>query len=135
MAFFDWQDQYSVHIQEIDTQHKKLVALLNEIYEALKKGEGREALGKILAELIQYTKTHFATEERLMATHGYPDYITHKEKHEKMALKVLDYSEKFKDGKISNPIEISNFLKNWLGKHIMETDKKYGPFLNDKGVR
>jgi hypothetical protein len=25
--------------------------------------------------------------------------------------------------------------KDWLGKHIMETDKKYGPYLAGKGVK
>jgi len=25
--------------------------------------------------------------------------------------------------------------KDWLGKHIMETGKKYGPYLAGKGVK
>jgi hemerythrin len=32
-------------------------------------------------------------------------------------------------------IEVMNFLKNWLDKHIMETDQKYGPYLNSKGIK
>lgn len=135
MAFFEWKEEYSVQVQQIDQQHQKLVGLLNEIYESLSRGEGREALGVILEELIRYTQTHFSTEEQLMKSHGYPDYMAHKEKHEKMAEKVMDYRIKFKAGAIANPIEISNFLKNWLQKHILETDKKYGPFLNRKGVK
>jgi hemerythrin len=27
-----------------------------------------------------------------------------------------------------------NFLKNWLVKHILGTDKAYGPFINGKGI-
>ncbi|MCP4692450.1 MAG: hypothetical protein GY859_30680 [Desulfobacterales bacterium] len=42
--------------------------------------------------------------------------------------------ENTKGERISNPIQITNFLKDWLGKHIMQTDKAYGPFLNTKGV-
>ena len=48
---------------------------------------------------------------------------------------VLHLHQKYDSGEISNPIQITNFLKNWLAKHILETDKVYGPFLNEKGVR
>ncbi|MCU0564433.1 MAG: hypothetical protein MUE48_10925 [Desulfobacterales bacterium] len=30
-------------------------------------------------------------------------------------------------------LKITNFLKDWLAKHIRETDKKYGPFLAATG--
>lgn len=134
MAFFDWKEEYSVNIREIDMQHQKLVALLNDLYEALKKGEGIDALGRILSDLVRYTKTHFATEECLMKTHGYPDYLTHKDKHDKMTAMVLEYVDKFEAQEIRSPIEISNFLKDWLKKHILQTDMNYSAFLNGKGV-
>jgi len=134
MAFLDWKEEYGVKIREIDMQHQKLVAMLNGLYEALKKGEGREALGATLSGLVGYTKTHFATEERFMKIHGYPDYLSHKEKHEKMTAMVLEYARKFEAGEIRNPIEISNFLKDWLKKHILGTDMGYSAFLNGKGV-
>ena len=31
-------------------------------------------------------------------------------------------------------VEVMNFLKDWLSNHIQTSDKKYGPFLNSKGV-
>jgi len=131
---FAWKRQYSVNIREIDNQHKKLVALLNDLYEAIEGGGGRESLGRILSELVTYAKSHFATEERLMKNYGYPGYLAHKEKHEKMTAKVHEYRRKFDAGEIQTPIEISNFLKDWLGKHILGTDMEYSAFLNDKGV-
>lgn len=135
MAFFEWQDSFSVNVAELDEQHKKLVEMLNDLYTALKAGEGREALGKILSGMVDYTGSHFATEERLMKNTGYPGYLEHKEKHEKMATMVLGYVKKFQANEMSSPIEISNFLKDWLKKHIMNTDKAYGPHLNEKGIR
>ncbi len=134
MAFFDWKEEYSVGIQEIDRQHKQLVSLLNKLFEAMKTGEGRNALSGILKDLVAYAGTHFAAEEKLMQANGYPDYPAHKEKHEKMGQRVQAYVEKFNAGELNTPIEISNFLKDWLAKHILQTDKAYGPFLNSKGV-
>ena len=133
MAYLNWTPDLSVGIDRIDQQHKKIVTLLNELYEAMQAGQGREALGKVLNDLLLYTKTHFATEEQAMAAHGYPDYEEHKRRHEKMALKVKALHEQFRDGALTSPIQITNFLKDWLAKHIRETDKKYGPFLSAKG--
>jgi hemerythrin len=135
MEFFPWSDQYSVGITSIDNQHKRLVGSLNELYSALEDGKGKEALGKTLSGLIDYTKTHFAAEEGLMKLHDFPGYREHAETHNKMASHVLKLKKGFQEGEITSPIQIANFLKEWLAKHIQETDKKYGPFLNGKGAR
>jgi hemerythrin len=135
MAFFEWKDDYSVGIAKIDNQHKALVDFLNELYEAMKANKGKETLDIVLKNLVEYTKTHFTTEESLMKLYKYPDYDVHKQKHDKMTGHVLEFKQKFDSGQISNPIQITNFLKDWLSKHIMGTDKAYGPFLNSKGVR
>ena len=121
-------------IDKIDRQHQKLVGFLNELYDAMKKGKGNEALKKVFGGLVLYTKTHFADEEKLLADNGYPDYAAHKAKHEKMTAKVMEMHKDFLAGKISSPVQITNFLKDWLAKHIMETDRKYGPYLNGKGI-
>lgn len=134
MSFFDWKPEYSVNIREIDQQHQKLVSMLNELYEAMGKGEGRAALGRVLKDLAGYTKTHFATEERLMKSHGYPGFEIHKGKHEKMTETVLQKVAKFESQELTNLVEVSQFLKDWLKKHIMKTDMEYSAFLNSKGV-
>ncbi len=135
MSFFDWKDDYSVGIKKIDEQHKKLVGHLNELYDSMKAGKGKETLGAVMKGLVEYTKTHFITEESLLKLHKFPEYEAHKKKHAKMTEHVLHLNQKYDSGEISNPIQITNFLKEWLAKHILETDKLYGPFLNTKGVR
>ena len=32
MFYFQWQDSYLTHIDELDAQHQKLVALINGLY-------------------------------------------------------------------------------------------------------
>jgi len=59
MIYFRWNEKYSVGIAEIDAQHRHLVKMVNDLYEAMYAGQGREALGKILSGLIRYTQTHF----------------------------------------------------------------------------
>ena len=130
-----WVDAYSVGVAEIDQQHRKLITLINQLDTAMAKGQGKEILGKILKELIHYCAGHFATEEKLFDQYGYPDAAEHKVKHQKMTEKVLDLQKQFQQGKITITFDVMDFLQKWLDKHILGTDKKYGPFLNSKGVK
>jgi hemerythrin-like metal-binding protein len=134
VAFFPWKPEYSVGIEKFDRQHKVLVHYLNELYEALQAGRGQRALAHVLNGLMVYTRTHFADEEALMKRCGYPGYAEHKRKHDKMTAHVRMLKKKFDSGEISSPVQITNFLNSWLARHIMGTDKAYGPFLIKKGV-
>ncbi|MDA8163495.1 MAG: bacteriohemerythrin [Desulfobacteraceae bacterium] len=135
MALLAWKEEYSVKIREIDEQHKKLVALINELNDAMSQGQAKAALENILGRLVSYAATHFANEERLMQTHGYPGFPEHKEKHEKMTAKVLSLQQEYRQGKMSLSIDVMSFLKNWLDKHILGTDMAYSGFLISKGVK
>ena len=131
---FPWSDTYNVKIGIVDIQHKKLVSIINELHQAMVGGHGKEKLGSILANLIDYTKMHFATEEKLMESRGYPDYPDHKGEHDRLTGKVVEFQRKFQANEVGLTIEVMDFLKDWLSKHIMGSDKRYGPFLNAKGV-
>ena len=65
MAYFSWKDEYRVGVIAIDSQHQRLVSYLNDLYEAMEAGTGREKVIEILDGLIVYTKLHFKTEEEL----------------------------------------------------------------------
>jgi len=131
---FAWSDVYSVKIGILDAQHKKLIGILNDLNQAMVDGHGKDKLGSILSELVTYTKSHFATEEKLMQSHKYPDYHVHKGEHERLAGTVLEFQRKFLANEIGLTIELLAFLKDWLTQHILGSDKRYGPFLNSKGV-
>lgn len=134
MALIDWNDSLSVKVTEIDQQHKKLIALINELNEAMKQGKGMELLGKIVTNLISYTETHFQTEEKYFAKFGYPDAEAHKQEHADFVQKVKDFKAGFEKKKLSLTIQIMSFLSDWLRNHIMGTDKKYSRFFNDQGL-
>jgi hemerythrin len=134
MNLINWTNDLSVNIRAIDDEHKKLIAMVNELHSAMGSGKGKEAMGKVLAGLVEYTKTHFATEERLMEKHAYAGYLNHKAQHDALTKQVVDLNAKFQEGKTMVTVEVMNFLKDWLAKHILESDKKYSPFLNSKGI-
>jgi hemerythrin len=135
MPLMEWNANLSTGITVSDNDHGKLVALINELYDALSAGKCKDAMGKVLDALIDYTPTHFAREEQYMTQHGYPDLAAHKKEHVGYTDQVLEVQRKYKAGSTSTPpLEVLNFPENWLNKHIQGTDKKYGPYLDGKGV-
>jgi hemerythrin-like metal-binding protein len=134
MALITWNEKFSVNITEIDSQHKKLIELINELHEAMKVAKGQDVMGNILSELVNYTVYHFGTEEKLFQKHGYAEYITHKKEHDDLTKQVVAAADKFNKGGNIITVEVMNFLKDWLQKHILTVDKRYAPFLNSKGV-
>jgi hemerythrin len=122
MSLMTWDKSLEVGHAGIDSDHKKLVALVNQLADAMAAGQGKEVCGKVLAELASYTKTHFAMEERLMAAHGYPKAAEHKSEHDKLVKEVLDFKAKFDAGSVMLSVSLLNFLKQWLAHHIHESD-------------
>src|ERR1039457_7165583 len=65
-TIFPWRDTYSVGIPQIDSQHKGLIRLINDLQTAMMEGKGKQALSSIINDLIRYTESHFAFEEALL---------------------------------------------------------------------
>lgn len=135
IRFIEWSNELSVGIEEIDAQHKVLVELLNQIHEAIQQRKGVEATGQIIERLGEYTRIHFAVEESLMRILHYPDYERHKEEHDQLIEQLNGFRTKLESGKGSISFELAHFLKVWLTKHIMETDKRYIPHFLEQGIR
>lgn len=136
MALITWDDsKYSVRINSIDEQHKKLVALINKLHDGMMTGTAKSILKEIIAELIEYTKTHFRYEEELMKNNGYEDLVKHKASHELFVDRIIDFQEEYLKGEILLSIDIINFLRDWLINHIAGSDQKYSQILINKGVK
>lgn len=130
---FEWSDAYSVGVQEIDEQHKELVALLNQLHVAIQEHHGSEASRRILDDLADYTKTHFKLEESLMRVSNYPDFELHKQNHEDLIGQVHDLQLKLDAGQGAITFELLHFLKVWLTRHINEADKRFGEYFMHQG--
>jgi len=135
MPLMEWNQKMAVGVALLDADHQKLVQLINDLYDAMKDGHSKEVLGSILDRLVDYTKFHFAHEERFFAQTEYPGAVAHKKEHDALAKQVLEVQTKYKGGAYGTlSLDVMNFLKEWLVNHIQGSDKKYGPFLNGAGI-
>lgn len=135
MALLTWKDEYSVGSQTIDKQHKVLVDCLNDLHAAMMKGQASAVVGSLLRKLIDYTKEHFSTEERMMEAAKYPSLAEHRAHHVELTKQVVDYAGRFERGEITLNIQLMNFLRDWLTNHILKEDMQYSACLKTNGVR
>ncbi len=129
-----WGPKLMTGIDEIDTQHKELVRMVNELHRAMKMRLGIQKSGAILNSLAEYTVFHFEYEEKLFKEHKYPEYKAHKKNHEDLVKTVLKFQKDFLSGEAALTVDLMKFLTDWLKNHIMKTDMKYVPFLKKKGL-
>ena len=134
MAFISWDEKYTIGIRELDAQHRQLVVLLGELYDAMQANHAADSLGRTLSQLVAYTRTHFTTEERIMAQYDYPGLEAQKKEHAIFVDKIMKFKTDFDSGRTTISVSLATFVKDWLFTHILGSDKQYGPFLISKGA-
>lgn len=131
--FVAWRDDYGVGFPSIDGDHKKLLALINNLLAAQQCRTGTELERQALDELLRYTEYHFRREEGLMTRYGYPDYVAHKAQHDYMRAQVQAYVRRYEERGRKILPALANHLKLWLLQHIAVTDRRLAPFLAQQG--
>jgi hemerythrin len=108
----------------IDRQHGGLLSPINDLCETIRTPQSAELPG-LLDKLEEYTRIHFATEERLLRACGYDGYERHKEYHDWMVQKTIGLQLSYRLGEGDLSSEMFSFLKNWWIGHIQKIDKQY----------
>ena len=134
MPAISWENKYSVKIKKIDKQHKKIISILNDIYDLNQQEKPQEFVGKILQDLIEYIKYHFSTEEGYMIKYEYPDIEEQKREHEKFIDKICEFQKEYLKHRSITIVNLFNFIWDWFAHHILTVDKKLLPFFQQKGV-
>lgn len=116
-----WKPEYAIHDERVDAQHKKLFDLYNEISSVPPGTADQE---RLLHDLYSYAVFHFAEEEALMATIGYPEAA--RTAHARSHQSFFRTLERLRSQSFETAME---FFREWLVHHILNEDKEIGQFL------
>jgi hemerythrin-like metal-binding protein len=130
---FAWDDDYKTGIAQIDQDHKTLVNLINDLYEAMQDGSGGALLLPIFSALKHYTETHFAAEERYMVEREAPGQKKHFQEHKLMVAKLADLESRHRKGEAAISLQTLTFLRDWLRNHICIIDQTMVSKLKKQG--
>ncbi len=130
---FAWTNDLETGNQAIDNQHKQLFKALNDLLAACAKGQGRNEMQKTALFLLDYTKKHFADEEKLQISVKYPEYQKHKGYHEAFKKVAADLvAELQKEGPTTVMLgKINSKVGDWLVTHIKREDKKLAAYIRE----
>ena len=134
-VFLPWNEGLSVGVDKIDTQHRRLVDMINDLYLAVHGDRGREAVGDIFAGLKEYVVKHFSDEEEMMHSIGYDDLENHREIHKTIVAQAQSLESRWHAAEPGVELEALSFLKEWLVNHIMKVDKRYSAPCAHAGIR
>ena len=129
MAHFSWTDELATGNTFIDNDHRKLITMVNALFDAMAKGQANEIMSKVLNNLIIYTREHFAREEAEMERTHFAGTVAHKYEHSQLLAQVLELKTKLDTGGKVNAVAISGFLSDWLRSHILTVDMKLASAL------
>ncbi|OZG72251.1 hypothetical protein BTA51_16040 [Hahella sp. CCB-MM4] len=131
MAIFVWKESYCVGIKIIDDQHKVLVRIINELDLLLQSDFSVQQARALFGELLDYTKYHFATEERLMKIGGYKKSAL--DAHLKQHYQFIDEIHSLNNESIPVSADeaqlVMSYLTNWLKNHILKVDRQLANYL------
>jgi len=123
-----WKEEYSVGSAFIDDEHRRIVDILNDLFNVIRDGKADAALREILARLADYTVTHFRDEEELMARCNYPGLDAQKKAHDFMRARTrqMAFAGSLGEGDARRLMEA---VKEWWMGHILEMDRQCRPYF------
>ncbi len=122
----EWTPDLSTGVPVLDKQHKAIFQWLAELESATV--EQRTLFGVyVITRLKHYMREHFAAEEAMMKSAGYPDLAEHQAQHAEFRAKLEELQLKSIGEDIST--DTVCFLNHWLTNHIAKTDMAYVPYL------
>ncbi len=121
-----WNEQYNIGVSIIDKEHKKLLNILNKLFDFGQKEEkGHFACQEAIKYFKDHAIQHFADEESYMASIGYPGLENHQRIHRDFRERMLPALEKELEQTDYSATSIHHFLgvcAGWLIGHTLIED-------------
>ena len=126
---FTWDNRFNTDVNVVDTQHHKLVDLINQLGAISVYQSSSGELGPILDELANYTVYHFDTEEKLMQRYQIDaaHQAIHIKAHQHFTAQVTQAARILLSGSNVSKQQVApllRYLTNWLVQHILGLDKR-----------
>jgi hemerythrin-like metal-binding protein len=125
MQLLHWKDEYSVGIEEVDHEHKELIALINQLYGQLESADAKLTVPAFFGDLLTAIGAHFALEEKLMRERSYGRLEQHKADHERLLDELRDIMDAFDHAEQVDSVELADRLDAWFSRHFRTHDAEF----------
>ena len=134
MADFKWTSANEIGHPGIDEQHKRLFLLADAVAAPLADAADARPDPAKLKALIDFAVEHFAFEEGLMRSAGFPEAERHAKYHVALLMELKTYCARLDRGMNGNADSLIEFLWNWLLLHIDTADRELAVWLKAREI-
>ena len=129
-----WNESYSVGVQELDQQHKKLIMMINQVIVSGDDSGSSGLMSSLLTQMTRYAEIHFQAEEKYMLDFCFPEYGSHHREHMAFIRKTARFITTTISNEESILSDMFTYLNEWLIAHILKSDMQYKAFFQKKGL-
>ncbi len=134
MPIVAWSDDYSVNVEQIDGDHQRMLELVNDLHSSVEDRVEKNILHQKLVDLVEFTRSHFSREEKLMKEHHYPGLAPHYKEHRILLQHMDNLVKAVASGRYPTFYSDYDISSDWALDHMSGCDKSLGLFLNSKGI-
>ena len=131
MDLLQWKPEYSVGVESVDDEHRKMIELINELGAEIGDHADTERVEVFLGEIYAAIASHFALEERFMRNANYPEYEAHKQDHEALLDELVDIMDNFVADPVTGARTLASKLSDWFAVHFSSFDARLHGALGD----
>ena len=124
MALIEWNDEFSVGVPDVDYEHQKLIALINDLHEAMSSDNSEVTVMDFLGEIYAQVSGHFALEEKIMRERKYDHYAEHKADHEALLDELRDIMDDYEENAYFSDNTFANAVGSWFSDHFKNRDAR-----------
>lgn len=119
MSLLTWNDDKHVLGNEgMDRTHHEFAELVNTAWDATDKAAFQVAF----SALLDHTEQHFAQEEALMLSSGFPATSEHKAEHERVLAQMMQFNKRVQRGLTQFGREMLKEMPAWFDLHAATMD-------------
>ncbi|MFN4280759.1 bacteriohemerythrin [Thermosynechococcus sp.] len=139
----EWTEELKTSHAGLDTQHKELLTMVNELGEAIQQGQGAATMKRIFACALAYADWHFRYEEELAAKYQCPIAERNLKEHQVFRQLIATFEQQYKAARAAelagqgNPetlealaVTFHKRLVDWTFHHIAVVDKQIGEYVS-----
>lgn len=136
MDIMAWTDDYAIQIPAIDSEHRLLLTMLNDVERLAEQPSPLQTslVSAALDNLVNAVKRHFASEEQFLAAIGFPDLDRHRTEHAQLGNQMDRFCRTVKRGEQQIDERLLLFLRDWYLRHIILHDSRIGSYCREHGI-
>jgi hemerythrin len=123
MPLLQWRDEFRIGIDEVDHEHRELIAMLNRLADTAAVDRG--AVADFLGELHAQIAAHFALEEKAMKARRYDQFDDHKADHERLLSEIRDIMDAHAAEDRYDAGALGAQLDRWFSEHFKSRDARF----------